>query len=135
MHLFVPFHVITNFIFLPLATPSPLDLPLNNQQHQSVNCSDLSEPFDESCWETLDLPGYLHNWNQTVAICTKNETACCMPTEPWSTCFLRLAYGRPGSDCSEINTQFCSYDSTLKNGLDPDTAPRVQYVVKNIYGA
>ncbi|CAD6577221.1 MAG: hypothetical protein ASARMPREDX12_008269 [Alectoria sarmentosa] len=104
---------------------------------QVVNCTDLEASFDSSCWNTLNLGEYLNDpeigWNRTAAICTGDEddSACCLPTEPWTTCYLRLAHGFPGTDCSEINAQDCSYDPSL--AVDPRIAPYVAYTMKTIY--
>ena len=109
------------------------------RSRQIVNCTDLAAPFEESCWEILDLSTWLSNFNQTTPICQgagpgQDGSACCGPTEAWSTCFLRFAHGYPGEDCTVLNTGFCAYDATLTaNVVDP--APEVAYVMKTIYGS
>ena len=103
----------------------------------------MSADFDESCWATLGLSDYLLDpvtgWNVTTRRCSLVEddtdsdgSDCCKIGEPWSKCFLHLAHGVAGSDCSEINAQMCSWDPTL--AVDPSIAPQVRYVMRNIYG-
>ena len=114
------------------------------QERATYNCTDLRANFDQRCWDELDISGYLLNpttgWNHTVRICSQVENVesndgadCCKVGEPWTTCYLRLAHGTPGQDCSQINSQFCSYQSGLAPNLDPNIKPEVQYVMKNIY--
>lgn len=124
-------------VALPLLDSSPLPKP-DLDIRQVVNCTDLKASFDSSCWNTLDLEGYLDDpdigWNRTTATCIGDEddATCCLSTEPWTTCYLRLAHGFPGTDCSEINAQDCSYDSSL--AVNPRIAPYVAYTTKTIYG-
>lgn len=123
-------------IILPFIDSSPLPKPELNIR-QVINCTDLKASFDSSCWNTLDLEGYLNDpetgWNRTAPICTGDEddSTCCLSTEPWTTCYLRLAHGFPGTDCSIINAQDCSYDPSL--AVDPRIAPYVAYTMKTIY--
>ena len=115
------------------------------QERQTYNCTDLEAAFDSRCWNELNLSGFLMDpdtgWNHTVRVCSEVESAenndgsdCCKQGEPWTTCFLRLAHGTPGQDCSQINSQFCSYQSALAPSLDPAVKPQYQYIMKNIYG-
>lgn len=128
--------ILSLAIILPLIDSSPLpksDLDIR----QVVTCTDLKASFDSSCWKALNLGGYLNDpetgWNRTAAICSGDEddAACCLPTEPWTTCYLRLAHGFPGTDCSEINAQDCSYNPSL--AVDASIAPYVAYTMKTIY--
>ena len=127
----------------PLTTKP--NLLSNLEKRQTYNCTDLKAPFDSRCWDELNLSGYLLDpetgWNHTTRVCATEQTAedndgsdCCKVGEPWTTCYLRLAHGSPGQDCSQINSQFCSYQSTLDPYMDPSIKPSVQYVMKNIYG-
>ena len=120
------------------------DLPSKLEERQTYNCTDLAASFDYRCWNELDLSGYLNDpetgWNHTVRMCSEEQSAesndgadCCKVGEAWTTCYLRLGHGTPGQDCSQINSQFCSYQSTLAPDLDPSVKPQVQYVMKNIY--
>lgn len=110
----------------------------------TYNCTDPTADWDQRCWDDLDLSGWLADpetgWNHTVRICETVENAesntggdCCKPREPWTTCFLRLGRGGPGSDCSQINAQTCVYESIFSPRLRPEDRPRYQYVMKNIY--
>ena len=128
---------------IDLLTPiaAPLKPPI--EPRQLVDCRDMAAEFDESCWATLGLSDYLLDpltgWNATTRTCStlddgtdSDGSDCCEGDEPWSKCFLRLAHGVAGSDCSEINAQLCTWDSTL--AVAPSIAPQVRYVMRNIYG-
>lgn len=110
----------------------------------TYNCTDPAAAWDQRCWDELDLSGWLNDpetgWNHTVRICgvmenTESNTGadCCKPDEPWTTCFLRLGRGGPGSDCSQINAQSCVYQGIFSPRLKPEDRPKYQYVMKNIY--
>ena len=98
--------------------------------------------YDARCWNILNVEVYLNDpiigWNQTVPICGvrgdpekwKSSSTCCDPTEPWSTCFLRLATLNPGLDCTSLETPLCSFGS--KEIVARSIAPQVHYVLKNI---
>lgn len=98
--------------------------------------------FDSRCWEILNVGVFLNDpvvgWNRTVPVCgirgsqfAQNSTeTCCMPSEPWSTCFLRLATRNPGLDCTSLESPYCSL--TPLRGIAPSIAPQVHYVVRNI---
>lgn len=121
------------------------DLSPRLERRQTYNCTDMKAAFDARCWEELDLSGYLLDpvtgWNKTQRMCSEVQSAenndgsdCCKTGEPWTTCYLRLAHGGGASDCSQINAQFCSYDSKLDPILNETVRPKAQYVMKNIYG-
>ena len=98
--------------------------------------------YDARCWNILNVDVYLNDpiigWNKTVPICGvrgdpekwKSSSTCCDPTEPWSTCFLRLATLNPGLDCTSLETPLCSFGP--KEIVAPSIAPQVHYVLKNI---
>lgn len=117
-----------------LASPLPRS---NVEARYIANCTDLGAKFDPSCWYTLDLSDYLVHpttgWIFTTPQCLGHDDGhdCCLEGELWSICYLRLAHGFDGDDCSEINTQSCSYDPTM--AVDPRIAPEVRYVMRNIY--
>ncbi|KAG7005643.1 hypothetical protein G7Y79_00018g044500 [Physcia stellaris] len=117
-----------------LASPIP-ETTLQNRY--TVDCTDLAADFDYTCWATLGLSDYLISpetgWMYTTPNCTEDSSGanCCKPDEPWSTCYLHLAHGVAGDDCSEINPQSCTYDATLD--VDPKIAAQVRYVMRNIY--
>ena len=121
---------------MPFVASSPIP-EVSLQSRQTINCTDLKASFDSSCWTTLGLSDYLEypetGWMFTKPICTEGQSGanCCKPDQPWSTCYLRLAHGYAGQDCSEINPQTCTWDSTL--AVDPSIAAEVRYVTRNIY--
>lgn len=112
----------------------------HEEKRDTYNCTDLEAAFDSTCWLELNLTTYLFQWNATTRVCSDVQSPedndgsnCCMPNEPWTTCYLRLAHGAPGQDCSQINPQACTYSSTLNPYMDPSIKPMVQYIMKNIY--
>ena len=120
----------SSVLLTSLASASPL---LN--QRQTSDCVDSRAIFSSSCWDTLDIPKYLNNWIKMTPKCEGNGdgSSCCTADEPWSTCFLRLAHGIAGADCSEISFAKCSWDPTLASDLPPAIKPQVRYVMRNIY--
>lgn len=89
------------------------------------NCTDVSSSTGAtypSCWDTLGMTQWMFNWNFT--------TTTCQPGEIWSTCFLRLAYGSAGYDCSTLGSLNCS--APRLGG--PVTDAHVFYGAYNIYG-
>ena len=124
-------------MFRHTSSPQPLE------ERQVYNCTDPQADFAEQCWSQLGLSDYLMNpttgWNVTTPMCSTADDGtdsdgsnCCKPDQPWTTCYLHLAHGFAGDDCSTINTGSCSYDHTL--AVDPRIAPQVRYVMRNIYG-
>ncbi len=51
---------------------------------------------DPTCWETLQMPAWMSNWNTTTTVCGQSQdllTPCqCMYEEPWAACFMRLTF-------------------------------------------
>ena len=103
--------------------------------------------YDSSCWNTLDIMPYLTNWKATTPTCTNAENSagqtlsCCGASEPWSTCFLRLATRQSNTyDCTQLTPAsggICSLEANggqafALQGLDPTIASQVNYVVLNI---
>ena len=126
------------YLHLTAASPSyPHLSTINLDTRATHNCTDLRAEPSTACWDELDIPDYLAGWNKTTPICQANGgpgndgSACCVANEPWSTCFLRLAYGSTGSDCTTMNAQSCVLQP-LNPKLDQSTAPKVGYVVRNI---
>lgn len=121
----------------PFTTASPVNATshiANLEIRQAANCTSLTSVANTACWDELDIPGYLAEWNRTVPSCLMtggDGTGCCQPQEPWTTCFLRLAYGNPGSDCTTLNPQQCPLNQ-ISPGLDPSIASKAAYVVRNI---
>ena len=126
------------YLHLTAASPLNSDPSIANLNTRATNnCTDLRAAPSTACWDELDIAGYLAGWNKTTPVCqatgaaTNDGSGCCAPNEPWTTCFLRLAYGTAGTDCSTFNVQSCTLN-TLSPKLDPSVAPKVGYVVRNI---
>lgn len=100
--------------------------------------------YDSSCWDTLNIMPYLTNWKATTPTCTDaansagQTLSCCGASEPWSTCFLRLATKQLNVyDCTQVTSTECPLGAdggglALDAGLDPTIASQVNYVVLNI---
>jgi hypothetical protein len=120
-------------------SPHQTDNDRSLKERQLVDCKDIRAAPDSSCWATLGLSQYLNDpntgWNHTTPICdaTMTSGACCIPGEPWTTCYLRLAHNIGGYDCSQINPQSCALN--LQQSVDPSIAPQVHYVLKTIYSS
>lgn len=90
----------------------------------SPNCTDLSGITGAtypSCWNSLGMFEWMMKWN--------SSTTACKPEEIWSSCFLRLAYGSDGYDCSTLGSLNC----TAPRLGGPVTDPRIFYGAYNIY--
>ncbi len=149
--------VIASVLFY-LAAAAPLQdriLSRSLEARQAPSCnigtqvSNLTD-YDSSCWNTLNIMTYLKNWKATTPTCTAAENSagqtlsCCGASEPWSTCFLRLATKQLNAyDCTQIapakSGPACSLGgagkgraSMLDPGLDPTIASQVNYVTLNI---
>ena len=127
------FAVSACFLF---AGASPISAGLdtgNLETRQAPDCNDTSSDASTTCWDELDIPGYILGWNLTTPICAGSDDGhdCCQTQEPWSKCFLRLAYGQQGHDCTRIASQSCIL-TLLSSSLDPSIASKVRYVVQNI---
>lgn len=106
------------------------------QSRQATICFDLDGGLTSSCWNELRIDEYLDQWNKSTPFCTAikgDGSDCCTTSEPWATCFLRLAVG-PYADCSELNGRGCSLDVTgrLRPDVAPSIAPQVRYVVETM---
>ena len=99
------------------------------EARQAPNCNigtqvNNADTYDSSCWNALNIMPYLTNWKATTT---------CGPSEPWSTCFLRLATQQNSYDCTKISTTTCPLVSSMElEGLDASIASQVNYVVLNI---
>lgn len=114
------------------------------EARQAPNCNigiqaNDAAAYDSSCWDTLGIMPYLTNWKATTPTCTDAESSagqtlsCCVASEPWSTCFLRLATKQSNAyDCTQLAQTTCSFPATLDPALDPTIASQVNYVVLNI---
>lgn len=114
----------------PISSPStetkPRPLPATTATiSSSPNCTDLSNSTGAtypSCWDSLGMNDWMFNWSFTVKTCESGEI--------WSTCFLRLAYGSAGYECSKLGSLNCS----APRFGGPVTDARVFYGAYNIYG-
>ena len=99
--------------------------PLEARQAPSCNMgTQVNGIYDSSCWNALDIMSYLTKWKATTT---------CGPSEPWSTCFLRLATKQNSYDCTQISTTMCPLLNSMElEGLDASIASQVNYVVLNI---
>ena len=130
---------ILNLFALSCVITSTLAIPyqhgdtITSIEARSVNCSDVHAPTDSSCWQGLNLTAWLTNWNQTTPTCNEDQDGadCCQVGEAWNKCFLRLAHGSSGSDCTQINAQACTWSQYL--AVDRNIAPEVFYVMTNLY--
>ena len=139
--------IVAASALLSLAAAAPIEHGIHYRSleaRQAPSCSigtqvDNSTAYDSSCWNTLNIAPYLTNWKATTPTCTDAENSagqtlsCCGVSEPWSTCFLRLATRElNGHDCSQITSTACSFPTKLDPALDPTIASQVNYVVLNI---
>ena len=105
---------------------------------QPVNCTDVSPSagYNSSCWDQLKVPSYLTEWQATTPTCmvgSTSNTVCCKVTEYWANCFLRLATGVTGGDCSVLGAPSCNYSAEINPSLlSSPTAPQIRYVVREI---
>ena len=102
----------------------------NALEPRGIECNHPGADFDPTCWEKLNVSGFLDQWQQPY--CTSdNTTNCCLETTEWSTCFLKL-FVAPGYNCTSIALETCVTDLQLKDGIDSNIEPQVRYIVRNI---
>ncbi|KAI4091896.1 MAG: hypothetical protein LQ344_003853 [Seirophora lacunosa] len=91
--------------------------------------------YDATCWETLNLTDWLNEWH-APKICGTLQPGinCCLPDEPWSTCFLRLGRGDSGLNCTQltVGASSCIYNKELSAHLVPEIRAQVRYVLRTI---
>ena len=114
------------------------------EARQAPSCSigtqvNNHDAYNSLCWNALNIAPYLTNWKATTPTCTDAENSagqtlkCCVASEPWSTCFLRLATRQSNAyDCNQISLTACSFPAQLDAALDPSIASQVNYIVLNI---
>lgn len=119
----------------------PFDVSLSSTQISSraissEQCQEVPSVIDPSCWITLKVAEHLTNWKKTTPRCKENGNGvgCCISTESFSTCYLRLALGVAGYECDTLNDNFCS-SSILKPSGEQNPLLRAQqgYVIACIY--
>ena len=107
-------HSLTIAVATTTATAQPLpDL---------ATCADVSSQIYPSCWDTLGMDDWIVNWNKVTTTCNKGEM--------WSSCFMRLAFGETGHDCSTLGSLNCTAPEL---GQTP-TEAHAFYGAYNIYG-
>jgi hypothetical protein len=123
---FFPLTILKLVIAAPAVTPPPpntlhpLVTPLLNSTHQpSFNCNDPSHGLDSSCWQTLNLTGFVSDW------WTANGTGC--GDIGFGQCFLN-AMGLAMMACSEVNVNTCPAPSPT------NLSAQEFYIAYAIYG-
>ena len=139
--------IVAASALLSLAAAAPVQddvrsRPLEPRTAPSCNIGTqvgATAPYNSSCWDALNIMPYLTNWKSTTPTCTDAENSagqtlsCCVASEPWSTCFLRLATRQSNAyDCTQISPTACPFPVTLDAALDPTIASQVNYIVLNI---
>ena len=91
-------------------------------------CISQYNRLNSSCWQSLNLDGFLTTWNETyrVPCATANTTDCCAADESWSNCFLRLGYSR-GLDCSKLHNNACPAMTALSVRQDIPLCAQARY--------
>lgn len=119
--------------FVAASPVHPAPHPSTLENRQVADCSDLYAVHSASCWDDLNIPDYLTSWKANTPNCSNGDdgSKCCKPNEAWSTCFLRLATGTTGSDCTTI-TGSCSNNQIAASTLSPDIVMKASYVVLNV---
>lgn len=117
------------------ANARPFSELFPRQEPSLASCSDPNSVSGARCWSIADVPSYLNNdttgWIRTTPQCD-DLTRCCSPSEAWSTCFLRLASGQPGQDCTTLRGP-CTVRPFDKY-LHPGIVAQVKATVTSIYG-
>ena len=130
----LPLIFVSAYFCVAGASPISTDHDVGNlETRQVADCNNTRSDASTTCWDELDISNYILGWNLTTPTCAGSDDGgdCCQSQEPWSKCFLRLAYGQQGHDCTRIASQSCSL-TQLSPSLDPSIAPKVRYVVQNI---
>ena len=138
--------IVVALALLPFAAAAPVQDGIRFESleaRQAPNCNIGTEINNDTyaslCWNTLNIAPYLTNWKTATPTCTDAENSagetlgCCIASEPWSTCFLRLATRKANAyDCTQIGTASCSFPASLDPALDPTIASQVNYIVISI---
>lgn len=128
----LPTFALGAFILLS-GLPAITGAPMSNMDVRAVNCNDTGSIYVSSCLETLGLTDWLSGWQAPACGPEDDGANCCEANDNWSTCFLRLAKGEDGFNCTEINNGFCAFDPKLSSTLNAEIVRMVHYVVKNIF--
>ena len=112
------------------------------KEGQQALCANADAPLLSSCWDVLDIPDYLINWNKNVPVGTgfQYSDSFCFAGEAWSSCFIRTGWEQVDGvvDCFNVNQTDCkSPIGSLRDDIAPGTAQQVKYVtssVVSVYG-
>ena len=139
------------FIIVLMCSMARISLGLQSQQtgldntHSGVllaRQASLSECingiYDSSCWDVLDLTGWLYVWYNSTPPCPPDVSGNCIaPDETWTDAFLRIAQNITGGP-SCVDLYACQGDAPNSNQIRTDVtsteAARYRYVCYNIYG-
>ena len=129
----------------PITPSSSEDLASiwNPSLNVDVDARSAAAPLNQTCWSSLHCLGSLKQWSADTQTCGQNygqsgysnASLCCLSSEPWSTCFLRMAKGSAGSSCFEIDSykyEAAGLSDTLAQGQIAQATQH--YLVYNIYG-
>lgn len=127
----------TTYCFLAFSTSCAI-ASSHHEYRQLSACANPEAPLLNNCWDVLDIPHYLSEWQKTVPVCQGLEytDSCCVPGEAWSLCFLRLGWEKGPSDCLEISETDlgpCQFPAgSVRSQIPRDTVQQVKYVTANI---
>lgn len=109
-------------LFLPSLEEDRTARPLRIRQELNESCIDLTAPLTQECYQEMEISQYLISWPLTNL---------CDIGELWSTCFIRLATGKSGVDCTTLDSTLCNLQG-LDLVVDPSIKPVVRYVIATI---
>lgn len=125
------------YCFLAFSTSCAIASPYLKYRQLSA-CAEPEAPLLNACWEVLDIPTYLSEWQKTVRVCPGLEytNSCCVREEPWSLCFLRLGWEQAPGDCVgifETDPGRCQFPTgSVRSQIPRNTVQKVKYVTANI---
>lgn len=150
MHSSLP--LLLSLLSTPLLSPATAT-PLHKRA-TTINCADSTTGLSPTCWLTLNMTSYMHNWanggaatgnasiahiddkrkknkKRAPAATTAATTAqVCGDDQSWSSCFMQQATGTSGADCSTVNATNCTKPIAGKAGV----SVQMYYGAYNIYG-
>ncbi|KAL8849323.1 MAG: hypothetical protein Q9221_005674 [Calogaya cf. arnoldii] len=109
----------------PLCSYSPESCP----KICTDTCFNLTAPLSEDCYQMMNVGEYLITWPLSNM---------CEVGELWSMCYIRLATGKSGVDCTNLDSPSCDVEivKALMPNVDASIAPLVRYVIasmQNVY--
>lgn len=105
---------------LPTRSPTPTTTPNPNATPQPFNSTLCSTPTTSGvypqCWDILSMDTYLRTWYHNPTT-TSTSSSACLPDEPWSYCFTRLADLSNLLNCSMIAAEeWCAAPIDISGG-------------------